>query len=224
MKILVVEDYAPLLRSIVRGLKEANHIVDATGDGEEAQWYLAEFEYDLLVLDLMLPRLDGLSLLKWLRRERKPTRVLILSAKDTVKDRVLGLDNGADDYLVKPFAFDELLARVGALARRAGGSSGSVIVVGGFEIDTAARCVQWKGAFLDLTPKEYSLLELLARNRGRVMSREQIWNHLYDFNAEINSNVIDVFVRTLRQKLEASGSPRLIQTRRGFGYLIEAKP
>jgi len=223
MKILVVEDYAPLRRSVVRGLKETGHVVDASGDGEEAKWYLAEFEYELVVLDIMLPGLDGLSLLKWLRTARRPTRVLILSAKDSVDDRVRGLDIGADDYLVKPFAFSELLARVGALARRSSVPLGPITWVGNLEIDTAARSVQRDGESVELTPKEYALLELLAKNQGRVLSRKQIWNHLYDFNAEINSNVIDVFVRTLRQKLEADGSARLIQTRRGFGYLIEAE-
>ena len=224
MKILVVEDYAPLRRSVVRGLKEAGHGVDATGDGEEAQWHLAELEYDLVILDLLLPGLDGLTLLKWLRRERRPTRVLILSAKDTVEDRINGLDLGADDYLVKPFAFGELLSRVNALSRRSGGPPGPLLSVGGLEIDTTARQVCRGGEVVELTPKEFSLLELLVRNQGRVLSREQIWNHLYDMNAEINSNVIDVFVRTLRGKLEADGSPRLIKTRRGFGYVFEAIP
>jgi DNA-binding response OmpR family regulator len=223
MKILVVEDYVPVRRSVVRGLKEAGHVVDATGDGEEAKWYLAEFEYELLVLDLMLPGLDGLSLLKWLRTSHRPTRVLILSAKDTVEDRVRGLEIGADDYLVKPFAFTELLARVGALARRSSGPPGPIVWIDDLEIDTSARSVRRGECIIDLTPKEYSLLDLLVKNRGRVLSRDQIWNHLYDFNAEINSNVIDVFVRTLRQKLEADGSARLIQTRRGFGYFIEAE-
>ncbi len=224
MKLLVVEDYVPLRRSVVQGLSEAGHVVDSTGDGEEAQWYLAEFEYDLMVLDLMLPGLDGFALLKWLRRENKPTRVLILSARDTVGDRINGLDLGADDYLVKPFAFGELLSRINALGRRSTGPRGPILSAGSLMIDTKARQVSRDGEVVELTPREFSLLEFLVRNQGRVMSRVQIWNYLYDMNAEINSNVIDVFVRTLRRKLEADGSPRLIKTRRGFGYLFEATP
>ena len=221
MKILVIEDYTPLRRSLTKGLREAGHGVEATGDGDEGRWFLTEFEFDVLILDLMLPGTDGLALLSWLRAVHNPTRVLVLTARDTVEDRVRGLDAGADDYLVKPFAFAELLARVNALARRPQGAPGPVIHVGNLEIDTGARNVRRDGEVVDLTPKEFALLELLAAHRGQALSRDRIWSQLYDFNAENNSNVIDVFVRTLRRKLEADGSPRLIQTRRGFGYIVE---
>lgn len=221
MRILIIEDYAPLRRSLAKGLKEAGYAVDVTGDGDEGRWFLEEFEFDILVLDLMLPGMDGLSILQWLRKAKRPTRVLILTAKDTVDDKVTGLDLGADDYLVKPFAFKELLARIGALARRFNGLDDPVIHLDPLEINTRDRTVTISGITLELTPKEYALLQLLALRQGRVQSREQIWNQLYDSNAENNSNVIDVFVRSLRKKLANAGSPLLIKTRRGYGYLIE---
>ena len=221
MRILIVEDYTPLRRSLTKGLKETGHTVDSTGDGNEGRWFLEEYDFDIVILDLMLPGMDGLSLLKWVRKTKQKTQVLILTAKDSVEDKVRGLSLGADDYLVKPFAFEELLARIGVLTRRVIGSRDQIIEVGDIFIDTANRVVHNGAKTIVLTPKEYSLLELLAVRRGRVMSRDQIWNQLYDSNAEINSNVIDVFIRTLRKKLENAGASNLIKTRRGFGYLIE---
>ncbi len=221
MRILIIEDYPPLRNSLAKGLREIGHAVDATGDGEEGKWFLEEFDFDILVLDLMLPGMDGLSILKWLRRAKRPTRVLILTAKDTVEDKVRGLDLGADDYLVKPFAFAELLARINVLARRQNALDEPTLQLGELNIDTSNRLARWAGNPLALTPKEYYLLELLVRRRGRILSRDQIWNSLYDANAESNSNVIDVFIRSLRRKLEMAGAPPLIKTRRGFGYTIE---
>jgi two-component system copper resistance phosphate regulon response regulator CusR len=224
MRILIVEDYAPLRRSLTRGLREAGYVVDATGDGSEGQWFLEEFQFDILVLDLMLPGMDGLSILRWLRKAERPTRVLILTARDAVEDKVRGLDLGADDYLVKPFAFDELLARINALARRQNGLSSSTVRLENLELDTRERVVRVDGNDLEFTPTEYALLELLLLRRGRVLSRDQIWEQLYDPNAEKNSNVIDVFVRAVRKKLSNAGVPELIRTRRGFGYTIEKSP
>ncbi|MBI4606250.1 MAG: response regulator transcription factor [Planctomycetes bacterium] len=222
MRVLVVEDYLPLRKSIMQGLREAAFVVDACGDGEEGLWYATSNDYDAVVLDLMLPRLDGLSVLRRLRQAGSAVHVLILTAKDGLDDRVQGINSGADDYLVKPFAFEELLARVRALVRRKYGSKSPVIRVGDLEIDTTARRVRRAGRSVELTAREYSLLELLALRAGQLVTRPQIWEHLYDFASETSSNVVDVYVGYLRRKLEGEGLPRLIQTRRGEGYLLEA--
>ena len=221
MKILIIEDYQPLLKSLTRGLREAGYAVDATGDGKEGAVHARHGEYDLIILDLMLPSLDGLTILKQLRDRGNSVHVLILTAKDAVEDRVRGLNLGADDYLVKPFAFEELLARVQALIRRRYEAKSPVVKVADLEIDTSARKVRRAGRRVDLTGREYMLLEFLALRAGKVVTRDQIWDGLYDFAAERNSNVIDVFVRHLRRKLEQHGLPRLIYTRRGLGYVLQ---
>ena len=220
MKVLLVEDYKPVRTSVAQGLREAGFAVDATGDGEEGLWFARTGEYDAVVLDLMLPGTDGLTILRCLRGEANPVPVLVLTARDTVRDRVRGLDLGADDYLVKPFAFDELLARVRALVRRKYEEASPVLRVGDLEIDPALRSARRGGRVLDLTAREYAILEFLAHRASRVVSRSDIWEHVYDFNAEPNSNVIDVYVARLRRRLEKGGRPRLIHTRRGQGYVL----
>ena len=220
MKILLIEDYAPIRTSVAKGLTEAGFAVDATGDGEEGLWYARSGDYDVIILDLMLPKVDGLTILGRLREHENPASVLILTAKDTVRDRVKGLDLGADDYLVKPFAFEELLARVRALVRRKYDARSPAIRVADLEIDTSTRTVRRAGRTLNLTAREYAILEFLALRAGRVVTRTEIWEHIYDFNAEPDSNVIDVYVGRLRKRLERGKRPRLIHTRRGLGYVL----
>lgn len=220
MKVLLIEDYEPLRRSIRRGLSEAGFAVDATGDGEEGLWYACSGEYDVIVLDLMLPKVDGLTILRRLRKEGGTAAVLILTARDTVADRVRGLDLGADDYLVKPFAFEELLARIRALVRRRYEAASPTIRVADLEIDTNGRTVRRGGRALFLTAREYALLEFLALRAGQVVARSDVWEHLYGFDAEPDSNVIDVYVARLRKHLEHGGASRLIHTRRGLGYVL----
>jgi DNA-binding response OmpR family regulator len=208
---------------LTQGFREAGFAVDATGDGEEGYWYAETGDYDVIVLDLMLPGCDGLTVLQRLRRKGVSSRVLVLTAKDTVPDRILGLNEGADDYLVKPFAFGELLARVNALVRRRYDTAGAVLRIADLTIDTRERSVRRGERALDLTGREYLLLEYLAHRQGQIVTRNEIWEHLYDFNAEQNSNVIDVHIGHLRKKLEQHGGARLIHTRRGLGYRLAAE-
>jgi DNA-binding response OmpR family regulator len=222
MRVLVIEDSARLQRSIVTGLRKSGFAVDATGDGEEGLWYANGVNYDVIILDLMLPKLDGLSLLRRLRESGKTTHVLILTAKDTVEDRVLGLRSGADDYLIKPFAFDELLARVETLARRAHGVKRTVLRVESLEIDTSQRIARKGEEVLSLPPREYALLEYLAMRQGQLVTRAEIEAHIYDDQAEPNSNVVESAIYSLRRRIDPPGGPSLIQTRRGLGYLLGA--
>jgi DNA-binding response OmpR family regulator len=220
MRVLIIEDYAPLQQAVRQGLEEAGFAVDVASDGEEGLWYARGGEYDVIILDLMLPAVDGLTILKDLRAQGRQTHVLILTAKDTLADRVLGLNLGADDYLVKPFGFDELLARVRALVRREYKSKNPVLRVGDLVVDTSARVVHRGTELLDLTPREYALLEFLAFRAGQLVSRSDIWEHVYDFHSSADSNVVDVYIGYLRRKIERPGTPRLIHTRRGQGYLL----
>ncbi|GAG45443.1 unnamed protein product, partial [marine sediment metagenome] len=217
---LLVEDYEPIRTSVAQGLREAGFAVDATGDGQEGLWYARSGDYDVVVLDLMLPKVDGLTILRRLREHENPANVLILTAKDALDDRVRGLDLGADDYLVKPFAFEELLARVRALVRRKYEARSPVITVADLEIDTGTRTVRRAGRTVELTAREYAILEFLALRVGQVVTRTAIWDHIYDFDAEPGSNVIDVTVGHLRKRLEQGKRPRLIHTRRGVGYVL----
>jgi two-component system OmpR family response regulator len=221
VRLLVIEDYPPLRRSLLQGLQEAGFAVDTAADGEEGLALACGAPYDAIVLDLMLPKLDGLEILETLRRQSSPAGVLILTARDAVADRVRGLNLGADDYLVKPFAFDELLARLHAVIRRRYRSAHGTIRIGDLEIDTLARTVKRSGAVVALSAREYALLEYLAARRGQVVTREEIWDHVYDFASEPASNVVDVYVGYLRRKLERPGQPGLIQTRRGQGYVLD---
>ena len=223
MRLLLIEDSARLQSSVGRGLRKAGYAVDVSGDGEDGLWLAESNEYDTIILDLMLPKLDGLALLRCLRQKQNGTHVLILTAKDTVENRVNGLQAGADDYLIKPFAFEELLARVQALCRRSYQRKNPKIDVGDLEIDTAARVVMGKGKTIELTPREFKLLEYLAVRRGQVVSRAEIEAHIYSDAADLMSNTVDSTICILRKKLNPSGSS-LIQTRRGMGYVIEEKP
>lgn len=223
MRILLVEDTWALARSIAQGLTEEGFSVDIAGDGEEGIHFATEIAYDAIVLDRMLPRLDGLSMLRQLRERGIGTPVLLLTALGELHDRVAGLNGGADDYLVKPFAFDELLARVRALLRRSRGQARNQVIVGRLQLDLAARVVSVDGSPLDLTAREFSLLELLALEPGRTFSRTAIAEKLYDEESDLDSNVIDVFVARLRKKLDAAGlsGNEVVRTQRGAGYRLE---
>ena len=223
MRVLLVEDSDRLRRSVGTGLRRAGYAVDVSADGEEGLWYALGHEYDVIILDLMLPRLDGLSLLRRLRDHGKDTHVLILTARDTVEDRVLGLRTGSDDYLVKPFDFDELLARVEALTRRAHGIKQPVIRVADLAIDPAARTVLRDGLPLELPPREFALLEYLAVRQGRIVTRAEVESHVYDDRAEPMSNVVDAAIYAIRKKIDPPGGPSLIQTRRGVGYVLQGQ-
>jgi DNA-binding response OmpR family regulator len=217
VRILVVEDEEDLARTLKRALEEEGFAVDLSFDGEDGLFRATEIAYDAIVLDLMLPRLDGWELLRRLREKGSRTPVLVLTARDAVDDRVEGLDLGADDYLTKPFALTELFARLRALIRRSSGLAASTLVVGDIEIDTASRTVTRAGQRVDLTAREYAILELLATRRGVLVTRPIICEHIYDDDTDVLSNVIDVHVAALRRKLGTS----LIQTRRGQGYIID---
>ena len=221
MRLLLIEDYAPLRKSVAKGLREAGFAVDATGNGKEGLWYATSSEYDAIILDIMLPGMDGLSILKKLRSRGRQANVLLLTARDTLADKVRGLDLGADDYLVKPFAFKELLARVHALVRREYRQKSPTLRVGGLRMDTAARRV-WRGRReLHLTPREYVLLEYLAMRNGQTVTRTEIWEHVYEFNSDASSNVVDVYIGYLRRKIDRPGRASLIRTVRGRGYALE---
>ncbi|MFH1748339.1 MAG: response regulator transcription factor [Planctomycetota bacterium] len=221
MRVLIVEDYPPLRTSLCQALEESGFAVDASADGEVGWWYARSGDYDVIVLDIALPKLDGLSLLKQLRQTGSRTPVLLLTARDTVADRVAGLDCGADDYLVKPFALEELLARVRALLRRKYDSSDPVIHIQDLEVNTVSHTVHRAGERIDLTAREFALLEFLAHRAGEIITRSEIWEHVYDFRAAVESNVVDVYIGYLRKKIERPGRPRLIHTRRGQGYVLE---
>jgi DNA-binding response OmpR family regulator len=224
MRVLVIEDYEPLARSVTQGLREAGYAVDLGTDGEEGLWYAQSSPYDAIVLDVMLPKLDGLTVLRRLRAQKVQAGVLILTARDGLADRVTGLDAGADDYLVKPFAFDELLARLRAVIRRRYRIQETVIRVADLELDTSARMVRRAGAAVTLSAREYGLLEYLALRQGQVVTRSEIWEHVYDFASDPSSNVVDVYIGYLRRKIEHQRGPKLIHTRRGQGYLLGALP
>ena len=223
MRVLVVEDYEVIRDGLVEGLKREGFAVDATGDGNEGRWFAESNDYDLILLDLMLPGCDGLEILRSLRAAGKSAPVLLLTARDEVADRVRGLDLGADDYLVKPFAIAELLARVRALTRRRYGARSPVLTIADLEIDTAARSVQRAGQAIALTPREYALLELLALKAGQVVGRSELWEHLYAFADDSTSNVVEATVLRLRRKICPEGTRPLLHTRRGFGYLLAAE-
>lgn len=223
MKILLVEDYVPLRTSIAQVIRESGHHVDETGDGLEAMQLALKNNYLLAIVDVMLPGADGLEVLRAIRKSQKDTAVLIITARDSVEDRVKGLDAGADDYLVKPFSMDELTARVRALLRRANQVRDPVLMVGDLELDTKRRSARRGGVELELTSKEYALLELLMLRSGQIVTRSDVWEQLYDFDQEMESNVIDVFVAYLRKKVERPGMPKLIHTRRGQGYMMEER-
>jgi DNA-binding response OmpR family regulator len=221
MRVLLVEDSQRLQKSIGKALQKSGYVVDASGDGESGLWLAESNDYDAIILDIMLPKLDGLTLLRRLRKKGRQTPVLMLTAKDTVADRVEGLQTGADDYLIKPFALEELLARVQALCRRQYDSKNNQVVVAGLKIDLTAHAATSDGQLLDLTAREYRLLEYLALRRGHVVTRGEIESHLYDESADLMSNAVDSAICTLRKKLEGAGSANFIHTKRGLGYILK---
>jgi len=222
MRILLVEDSERLRRSLAELFRGAGFAIDMTGDGEEGWWYAEQTNYDVIVLDIMLPGLDGLSLLQRLRDSGKTTHVLLLTARDGMDDRVKGLRLGADDYLVKPFATEELLARVQALCRRAYGLKKAIINIGPLSIDLSLRKATLADAELALKPREFRILEYLALRRDQVVSRMEIESHLYNEEREIASNAVISAISVLRKHLESGGHAELIQTLRGHGYLLSS--
>ena len=223
MRVLLVEDHKPLVRALRQGLEEEGFAVDVAYDGEEGNFKARSATYDAIILDRMLPKIDGLTLLQRWRKDGLVTHVLILSARGGLDDRVAGLDQGADDYLAKPFELTELLARLRALIRRGHQVKDPVLRVHDLEIDTAARTVKRGGQTIHLTPREYGLLEFLAFHRGKVVTRTMIWNHLYDEQDENTSNVVDVYIRYLRTKIDKGFEPPLILTRWGEGYMLRGE-
>ena len=222
MRVLVVEDEPGIANFVRQGLTEAGHAVDVAWDGEEGLDYALAADYDVLILDIMLPKMDGLELLRKLRHRGHKTPTLMLTARDKVDDRVKGLDAGADDYLVKPFAFPELLARVRALLRRPPLQMGTVLSVGDLEMDTATRQVRLGKRPIDLSPREYALLEYLMRHPNQVLTRTQIGEHVWNFDFYHESNVVDVYIGYLRRKMDKSSDCPLIQTVRGVGYCLSS--
>lgn len=221
MKLLVIEDEVMLNRSIVKLLKTQQYSVDAAYDGEEAIDYIRATNYDVIISDIMMPRLDGLGVLKYLRNHQIKTPVLMLTAKDTLEDKVTGLDAGADDYLVKPFEFDELLARIRVMLRRNNREIlMSNVQFGDCCLDFIKKTVTKNSSLVDLTAKEYALLECLVRHPNVILSREQIREHIWDFDYEGESNIIDVLVKNIRKKLE---NPMVIVTKRGMGYVFKSE-
>lgn len=221
MKALIVEDDAKIASFVQKGLREAGFIVDRTDNGNQALDMATEVKYDVAIVDIMLPTLDGLSLVDTLRQRGIDTPILILSARHTVDDRIRGLQRGADDYMVKPFIFAELLARVQALVRRSSKAvEANRIACGDLEVDLLERKVRRGGQLIDLQPKEYALLEYLLRNRGRTVSKTMIMEQVWDFHFDPQTNVVDVLVCRLRNKIDKNFPQKLIQTIRGIGYVI----
>lgn len=220
IKILVVEDEPSLLNIIGKRLKAEGYSVDLGKDGEEGRYYTGESQYDCIVLDIMLPVIDGLSLLKDIRTRGIATPVLLLTARDTVEDRVAGLDMGADDYLVKPFSFDELLARIRALLRRRTENCSNILSIADLELDINSHSAKRNDNAVELTSKEYAILEYLLKNKGRIVTRTQIAENVWDYDFDYNSNLVDVYIRYLRKKIDDGTHNKLIHTVRGSGYVI----
>jgi len=222
MKVLVVEDDRTVGQYVKRGLEEQLNQVDLVDDGVEALARASQFEYDVLVLDLRLPGLSGIEILRTLRDKGNTTPVLVLTAQDAVESKVQALRTGADDYVTKPFAFEELLARVEALSRRPKSMASLTLEVDDLEINTNLHEVRRSGKLLELTPKEYAVLEYLVRNSGRVMTRTLITEYAWDYHFDPGTNVVDVVVNRLRKKVDQGFTPKLIHTVRGVGYLLKA--
>ena len=221
MKILVVEDEKKVASFLKKGLEQEYYSVDVAFDGKEGLNYIFSNEYDLIILDIMLPFMDGISLLKKIRKEKIGTPILMLTAKDTVDDKVTGLDSGADDYLAKPFAFEELLARIRALMRRKEESKSLILSVDNLSLDTQTHKVMRGGKEIILTPKEYSILEYLLRNKNNVVSRMKLTDHVYEYHFDPDTTVIDVYINKLRNKIDKDFKQQLLHTIRGIGYMIK---
>lgn len=224
MRILVVEDDTPLATFVRKGLEAEHYAVDTAGDGEQACSMALESDYDLLILDLNLPKLDGLEVLRALRAKKPGVPVLVLTARSRIEDRVQSLDSGADDCLNKPFSFTELSARVRALLRRGPRTVDTVLQVADLELDRVERKVKRAGKHIDLTSKEFALLEYLLRNAGRRVTRTMIIEHVWNLSFDTSTNIVDVYVNYLRRKVDDGFTPRLIHTVRGVGYELGARP
>jgi DNA-binding response OmpR family regulator len=220
VRILVVEDNAHLNELVVKKLKSEHYSVDACLRGDDAMDYIACAEYDALILDIMLPGKSGLEVLRAMRIKNNKTPVLLLTARDSVSDRVSGLDAGADDYMIKPFAFDELMARVRALIRRGTNAASNVFTAADLTVDCASRKVMRGGRAIELSAREFAILEYLIRNKGIVLSRYTIGSHIWNYDYEGESNIIDVYIRNLRRKIDDTEEMKLIHTVRGAGYVL----
>lgn len=225
MRILLVEDDSQIASFVLRGLKEAGFAVDHAGDGQTGLSMATANEYDALIVDLMIPQIDGLSLIETLRGQGHETPILILSAKGSVGDKVRGFESGSDDYVTKPFSFAELLARLQALIRRASRAGGgtSRLSVGDLELDLLARTVCRGGVEVDLQPREFSLLEYLMRNAGNVVSKTMILEHVWDYHFDPQTNVVDVLIHRLRSKIDKDFDEKLLHTVRGVGYVLKPR-
>lgn len=224
MKLLIVEDEKRLCQTVAKHLKADGYTIDTCYDGSDALDYIDGTEYDAIILDIMLPGIDGITILKKIRAKKLKTPVLLLTAKNTVEDKVTGLDSGADDYLTKPFSLEELSARVRVMIRRSGVERvDNLITVGPLTLDTDKKVAIREGSEIVLTAKEYSILEYLMHNKGIVLSREKIQHHIWNYDYEGSSNIIDVYIRILRNKVDAKFEPKLIQTVRGLGYVMKSE-
>jgi heavy metal response regulator len=223
VRLLVVEDENKVASFIKKGLEEEGYAVDLAADGEAGLAMALERVHDLIILDIRLPKMDGLQVLRMLRQDKVTTPVLLLTVRATIEDKVLGLDAGADDYLTKPFAFQELVARVRALLRRRAEAEPAVLQVGDLSLDPARRTVVRGGVKIDLTAREFALLDYFMRNPGRVLTRTMIAEHVWDYSFDTSTNVIDVYVNYLRKKIDAEREPKLLHTVRGVGYMLQVE-
>lgn len=223
MRVLVVEDAKDMNRLIVKTLTRAGYSVDGCYNGEEALDFLAGAEYDAILLDVMMPKMDGYALLEKLRSQGMDTPVLFLTARDAISDRVKGLDLGADDYLVKPFDFEELLARIRAMTRKKAGKRSNVFTLGNLQVDAQSHTVTRGGQEINLLPKEFTILEYMIRNQGTVLSREQLENQIWNYERSGSSNNIDVYISKLRKKIDGDGQSRLLHTIRGVGWVLRTE-
>lgn len=221
MRILIIEDEKHLAEILKKGLEENGFTVDMSFDGEEGLYMAETYPYDAVLLDIMLPRVDGLTILDNLRKKEMDVPVLLITAKGEVEERVKGLDIGADDYIAKPFDFSELLARLKAVIRRSKGKPSPIIKIGDLIIDTNSRTVKRAEKEIKLSATEYKILEYLAINSGRVVSRTELIDHIYDFEFDLDSNVIDVYINYIRNKIDKGSNKQLIQTMRGVGYVLK---
>ena len=220
MRLLVVEDEKKLNDLITKKLEKEYYGVDSCFDGEEAVRYVEGTEYDAIILDIMLPKLDGFEVIKRIRAKKNKVPILLLTARDNIDDKVKGLDYGADDYLVKPFIFEELMARIRVLLRRNSGNADNIITIANLKVDLDAKTVFRDDVLIKLSGREYSILEYLIRNKGKILPRERIENHIWNYEYEGGTNVIDVYIRYLRKKIDDGYTPKLIHTVRGLGYVL----
>lgn len=223
MRVLVIEDEKQLLKIIGERLKEEGYATDLVRDGIEGLHFAESLDYDCIILDIMLPSMDGFSVLRKLRARKINTPILILTAKDTIKDKVNGLDLGADDYITKPFSFEELIARVRAMLRRKSSEKETVLFISDLTLDLITREVSRGNHLIELTSKEFAILEYFLRNKGKVLTKSQIANHVWNYEFEYKSNIVEVYVRYLRKKLEDNFENKLIHTVSGVGYVIKVK-